>query len=81
MTAVTRRRDRWRAVEVPEVPGVVTQAERLDEVEAMVVDAVRVMREEPDLDVTVRVVTEDLGDAAGQPQRRAGELTAPREPA
>lgn len=39
---VQRSGDYW-AVEVPEVPGVFTQAKRLDQVEEMVVDAVKTM--------------------------------------
>ena len=45
---VTRAQDWW-AVEVLEVPGVFTQAKRLDQVEGMVKDAVALM-EDVDLD-------------------------------
>ncbi len=55
VTAEVSRSGAWWAVEVPEVPGAFTQAERLDQVEAAVVDAVRTRRECDDLAVTVTV--------------------------
>jgi predicted RNase H-like HicB family nuclease len=42
-TAVCRRHDDWWVIEVPEVDGVFTQAERLDQVEAMARDAIALM--------------------------------------
>ncbi|MEQ6137961.1 XRE family transcriptional regulator [Bifidobacterium breve] len=39
VTAVAERSGNWWAVEVPEIPGLFTQARRLDQVEAMVRDA------------------------------------------
>lgn len=39
VTAVAKRSGNWWAVEVPEIPGLFTQARRLDQVEAMVRDA------------------------------------------
>lgn len=39
LTAVAQRSGSWWAVEVPEVPGLFTQAKRLDQVSAMVKDA------------------------------------------
>jgi predicted RNase H-like HicB family nuclease len=43
VTAKVTRSGDWWAVEVPEVPGVFTQAKRLDQVEEMVRDAVALM--------------------------------------
>lgn len=43
ITAKARRSDGWWAVEVPEVPGVFTQARRLDQVPEMAIDAVTLM--------------------------------------
>lgn len=39
VTAIAERSGNWWAVEVPEIPGLFTQARRLDQVEAMVRDA------------------------------------------
>lgn len=39
VTAQARRRDGWWAVEVPEIPGLFTQAKRLDQIPNMVRDA------------------------------------------
>lgn len=43
VTAKVTRSGDWWAIEVPEVPGVFTQAKRLDQVAAMVADAVSLM--------------------------------------
>ena len=45
VTARVTRTQGWWAVEVPEIPGVFTQAKRLDQVEAMVADAVALMED------------------------------------
>jgi predicted RNase H-like HicB family nuclease len=55
VTAKTTRTNGWWAVEVPEVPGVFTQAKRLDQVPAMVRDAVSSMSDVPTDDVQVAV--------------------------
>lgn len=55
VTAVARRSGDWWAIEVPEVPGVFTQARRLDQVAAMVADAVSLMKEAPAESVEVVV--------------------------
>ncbi|KFI56546.1 type II toxin-antitoxin system HicB family antitoxin [Bifidobacterium callitrichos] len=52
-TAVCTRSDGWWAIEVPEIPGLFSQARRLDQVEAMVRDAAGM------LGVTVGSVTID----------------------
>lgn len=56
VTAEATRVGKWWVVEVPEVPGVFTQAHRLDQVEGQVVDAVRTMIEDPTAEVVVEVV-------------------------
>jgi predicted RNase H-like HicB family nuclease len=75
VTAKTQRSGGWWAVEVPEIPGVFTQAKRLDQVEAMVRDAVAVML---DIDPETVVVTVDpiLPEEWGDMIRVVGELTA-----
>ena len=52
--AVARRSGDWWAVEVEAIPGLFTQAKRLDQVEAMVQDAAR-MLDAGDVDVDVRI--------------------------
>ncbi|KFI92477.1 Phage transcriptional regulator [Bifidobacterium saguini DSM 23967] len=52
-TAVCTRSGGWWAVEVPEIPGLFTQARRLDQVEEQVRDAAEM------LDVTIGTVTID----------------------
>ncbi len=56
VTAKATRSGDWWAIEVPEVPGVFTQAKRLDQVADMVADAVALMEDiEPaDVEVTLR---------------------------
>lgn len=43
ITVTARRCDGWWAIEVPEIPGLFTQARRLDQVEAMVKDAAQLL--------------------------------------
>jgi predicted RNase H-like HicB family nuclease len=60
VTARATRSGTWWAVEVPEIPNLLTQARRLDQVEAMVreaaellevdIDAVAVVVDAPDVD-------------------------------
>jgi predicted RNase H-like HicB family nuclease len=70
--AVAERVGRWWAVSVPEVPGVFTQARRLEGpsgVEAMVRDALAVMLEVPADEIEVEVrphLPEDLAEVATQ---------------
>ena len=62
VTAKATREGGWWAVEVPEVPGLFTQAKRLDQVVDMVVDAAQLLGHE---DVEVTVVPQlDDADAA-----------------
>ncbi|WP_137725660.1 type II toxin-antitoxin system HicB family antitoxin [Prescottella subtropica] len=61
VTAHATRDGSWWVVEVPEVDGAFTQARRLDQISAMVADAVALLEGIPaaDVDVTLDV---DLGD-------------------
>jgi predicted RNase H-like HicB family nuclease len=61
VTAIARRAGDWWAVEVPEVEDVFTQAARLDQVPAMVADAVRTMLELDDAAPVEVDVQTDLG--------------------
>jgi predicted RNase H-like HicB family nuclease len=62
-TATAVREGDWWAVEVPELPGVFTQARRLDQVEASVRDAVSLWLQEPE-DSFVIEVRPVLGEVA-----------------
>lgn len=55
VTANVTRSEDWWAVEVPEVPGVFTQARRLSQVEPLVKEAVSLMLEVPAEDVEVAI--------------------------
>ncbi len=61
VTAV--RSGRWWAIEVPELPGVFSQARRLDQVESMAREAIALMVNMPDdsFDITVEPDLESLG--------------------
>ncbi len=56
VTARCRRQSGWWAVDVPEVDGASTQARRLDQVPAMVADAVSLLAEVDPMSVEVEVV-------------------------
>lgn len=43
VTARATRSNKWWAIDVPEIPGLFTQARRLDQVEAMVKDAAKIL--------------------------------------
>lgn len=61
VTAIARRSGEWWAVEVPDVDGAFTQAKRLDQIPAMVADAVSLLENVPAEQVEVTVVP-DIGD-------------------
>lgn len=84
VTARCERSDGWWAVEVPELPGLFTQARRLDQVAGMVCDAARMLdvkvgevNVEPVMDeATARLLCE-LFDAKGEAkaaQERASKI-------
>ncbi|MGH3562484.1 MAG: hypothetical protein ACRDTN_11960 [Mycobacterium sp.] len=62
VTAKATRSGQWWAVEVPEVEGAFTQARRLDQVPAMVADAVHLLTGVPVGEIEVEVGDVDLGD-------------------
>ena len=65
VTARATRSGDWWAVDVPEIPGVFTQAKRLEQVPSMVRDAVSLMTEVPSAQVDVAVVPSvDEGEVA-----------------
>lgn len=79
VTAHAVRSDGWWAVDVPEAPGVFTQARRLDQVPTMVADAVSLVTGIPPEEVDVELapelpprVTKDLARARAA-QDRADE--------
>ncbi|WP_332838878.1 type II toxin-antitoxin system HicB family antitoxin [Nocardia bovistercoris] len=61
VTAIARRSGDWWAVEVPEVDGAFTQAKRLEQIPAMVADAISLLEDIPAEQVEVTVVP-DIGD-------------------
>ncbi len=63
VTAKAVRDGGWWVVEVPEVDGAFTQARRLDQIPAMVADAVGLLEDVPAEDVEVDLDV-DLGDPA-----------------
>ena len=86
LTAKAERSGGWWAVEVPEVPGLYTQAKRLDQVEGMVRDAAALLtgRPEDSFEITIEpqvpevvAVTlehsHQLTDEAARLQREAAE--------
>lgn len=84
VTAVCRRSGGWWAVEVPEIPGLFTQARRLDQVADQVRDAADMLdatvgdvHVEPRLDPATRRMVEELfakRDAARKAQDEASKL-------
>ena len=84
VTAVCTRSGGWWAVEVPEIPGLFTQARRLDQVEDMVRDAAKMLDSkvdavhiEPKLDAETSYMVEELfakRDAARRAQEEASRI-------
>ena len=69
LTAKAERSGGWWAVEVPEVPGLFTQAKRLDQIDGMVRDAAALLTGEPEasFDVAVEpVVPESVASSLGR---------------
>jgi predicted RNase H-like HicB family nuclease len=75
VTAKVTRTGDWWAIEVPEVPGVFTQAKRLDQVEEMVQDAIAMMTGTEPGSVQVQVAPV-LPDSIENDLRQARDLTA-----
>lgn len=84
VTARCERSDGWWAVEVPELPGLFTQARRLDQVAGMVRDAARMLdvevgevNVEPVMDEATARLLRELFDAKGEAkaaQERASKI-------
>ena len=74
VTAVAERSGNWWAVEVPETPGLFTQARRLDQIDGMVRDAARMLGRE------VGMVTVDP-KLSEEDERMIDELLAARREA
>ncbi|MGE8596943.1 XRE family transcriptional regulator [uncultured Bifidobacterium sp.] len=74
VTAVAERSGNWWAVEVPEIPGLFTQARRLDQIDGMVRDAARMLGRE------VGMVTVDP-KLSEEDERMIDELLAARREA
>ncbi|CAM3297596.1 type II toxin-antitoxin system HicB family antitoxin [Occultella aeris] len=82
VTAVATRTGEWWAIQVPEVPGVFTQAKRLEQVPDTVADAVATMLEVPadSVDVEVRpVLGQGLEDLVRGAREAVAEATTAQE--
>ena len=77
VTARVRRRDGWWAVEVPEIPGLFTQAKRLDQIPSMVRDAAGMLGVKVE-DVSVESILDEADTAV--PSRRNCETMVRRQP-
>ena len=55
LTAIAQRSGDWWAVEVPQIPGLFTQARRLDQIPDMVLDAASLLLERPETDFEVLI--------------------------
>ena len=76
VTAHATRSQGWWVVEVPEVDGAFTQARRLDQVPAMVRDAVSMLEDVPEESIEVEVipeVDEELATALGHVEDQRAE--------
>lgn len=81
VTAKATRSGAWWAVEVPEVPGVFTQARRLDQVPAMVRDAVSLAKGIDPESIEVAIVPETEADdviAAARSAKAEAEAASSR---
>ncbi|GGI86702.1 type II toxin-antitoxin system HicB family antitoxin [Pseudarthrobacter scleromae] len=77
LTAVAERAGKWWAVEVPEIPGLFTQAKRLDHIEEMVKDAAALLTGKPEdsfaVEVTVDTSNPQLNDLIHDAKAKARE--------
>jgi len=82
VTAKATRSGTWWAVEVPEIPGLFTQARRLEQVEAAVEDAAGLLGH-PDVTVTIEanLAAQDRAVVETAKQRRASLREAETESA
>ena len=72
-TALAERGEAWWAIRVAELPGVFSQARRLDRVESMARDAISLLLEVPadSFDIEVREVIDPARQFATAPPRRS----------
>ena len=75
LTANAERSGGWWAVEVPEVPGLFTQAKRLDQVDSMVRDAAALLTGQPEDSFEV-VIEPKVPERVALTLKRSHELTA-----
>ena len=72
VTAIAQPSGDWWAIEVPEIPGLFTQAKRLDQVEAMVKDAAELMGVESiDVELKVQLAAEVEAEVTAAKQAAA----------
>ncbi|MBE4718049.1 hypothetical protein [Pseudarthrobacter sp. AB1] len=78
LTAIAERSGKWRAVEVPEIDGLFTQAKRLDKVPYMVRDAAALLTGEPEdsFEIVVTVKMDGVLERAVEAAVRAAALAA-----
>lgn len=69
LTAHCRRSGHWWAVEVPEIPGLYTQARKLSQVKMMVLDAAALLTDQPAGDFHVRIFRSAPPNARGETRK------------
>ena len=85
VTARVARSNGWWAISVPEIPGLFTQAKRLDQVERMVLDAASLLNKDvshvevvPVLDEDAQIMLRELGETRAKAealQKESSDMT------
>ena len=85
ITARVTRSNGWWAISVPEIPGLFTQAKRLDQVERMVLDAASLLNKDvshvevvPVLDEDAQIMLRELGETRAKAealQKESSDMT------
>ena len=85
VTARVTRSNGWWAIAVPEIPGLFTQAKRLDQVERMVLDAASLLNKDvshvevvPVLDEDAQIMLRELGETRAKAealQKESSDMT------
>ena len=85
VTAHVTRSNGWWAISVPEIPGLFTQAKRLDQVERMVLDAASLLNKDishvevvPGLDEDAQIMLRELGETRAKAealQKESSDMT------
>lgn len=85
VTAHVTRANGWWAISVPEIPGLFTQAKRLDQVERMVLDAASLLNKDvshvevvPVLDEDAQIMLRELGETRAKAealQKESSDMT------